>query len=79
MALGGFEQLTLNLRRAEGPEPRGFGVAPQKMRRWSAMNGMTCAPRAACFMANPGSSARIDFISLRRVRIGEFECLAKIG
>ena len=78
MALGGFEQLTLNPSRAEGPSFRGFSVAWLKIRRWPAMNGISCAPRAACFMANPRASARIGFISLGRARIGELESFAKI-
>jgi len=78
MALGGFEQLTLNPSRAEGPGRRGFSVAGQKIRRWPAMNGISCAPRAACFTANPRASARIGFMSLRRARIGELESFAKI-
>jgi len=78
MALGGFEQLTLNPARAEGPGRCGFSVAGRKIRRWPAMNGISCAPRAACFTANPRASARIGFISLGRARIGELESFAKI-
>ena len=78
MALGGFEQLTLNPSRAEGPSFRGFSVAWLKIRRWPAMNGISCAPRAACFKANPRASAIIKFISFRRTRIGELEGFAKV-
>lgn len=78
MALGGFEQLTLNPSRAEGPRRRGLSVTSRKIRRWPAVNGISCAPRAACFTANPRASARIDFISLSGARIGELEGFAKI-
>jgi hypothetical protein len=57
MALGGFEQVTLNPCCAEGPGPGGTRVAPLENRRWPAMNGISCAPRAACFTANPRASA----------------------
>jgi len=49
------------------------------MGRWPAMNGMSCAPRAACFMANPRPSAVIGFISISSASIGELEGFAKIG
>jgi hypothetical protein len=75
MALGGFEQLTLNPRRAEGP---GLSLTSQKERRQPAVNSMSCAPRAACFKANPRASAIIKFISFRRTRIGELEGFAKV-
>ena len=80
MALGGFEQLTLNPSRADSPRSRGLTERSQRKRRWSAMNGFSCAPRAACFTANPGASAIIEFefISLGRTRIGELESFAKI-
>ena len=78
MALGGFEQLTLNPSRADSPRFRGLSEMSQRKRRWSAMNGFSCAPCAACFTANPGSSAIIEFISLRRTGIGELKSFAKI-
>ena len=75
MALGGFEQLTLNPRRAEGPGP---SLTSQKGRRQPAMNSISCAPRAACFTANPRASAIIKFMLFSRARIGEFEGVAKV-
>ena len=78
MALGGFEQLTLNPSHADSPRFRGLSEMSQRNRRWSAMNGFPCAPCAACFMANPGSSALMESMSLRRTRIGELQCFAKI-
>ena len=62
MALGGFEQLTLNPSRADSPKLRGLSEMSQRKRRWSAMNGFPCAPSAACFTANPGASALIEIV-----------------
>src|ERR1039458_10560821 len=64
MALGGFEQLTLDPSRADSPKLRGLSEVSQRKRRWSAMNGFSCTSRAACFTANTRSSAliKIEFI-----------------